>query len=216
MIDFRTHTREDLITFVFDHPAAAESDDQGGPAWFWEDREFDIDPEHHLALVAAMLRDAGSLRTRFSPAQIEQGLWFLFGPAGNDWFGWPLARRETSDDRIVDVITSLHPLYADLLQHIETDTATFMLWDLLLECLLSPDDPDAARQRLVRETSLPMLEKILALDSTECQYAALHGLGHLRHEATPEVVRGFLASRAGLEPRLRAYAEQVRDGRPVL
>ncbi len=201
---------------MFDHPVAADSDDQGGPAWFWEDREFDIDPEHHLALVADMLRDAGSLRTRFSPAQIEQGLWFLFGAAGYEWCGWLLGRPDTSDERVVDVITALYPLYADLLQHIETDTATFMLWDLLLECLEVEEDMPILRRQLIRETALPVLADILALESSDCQHAALHGLGHLRHERTHDVVQRYLMSHSALEPRLRAYAEQVRDGRPVL
>lgn len=193
-----------------------ESDNQGGPSWFWEDREFDIDPEHHLAVVAAMLRDAGSLRTRFSPAQIEQGLWFLFGAAGYEWCAWLLGRPDASDERVVDVMTAIFPLYADLLQHIETDTATFMLWDLLLECLQFEDEMPVSRRQLVRETALPVLVDILALDSTDCQFAALHGLGHLRHERTYEVVQRFLVSHSSLEPRLRAYAEQVRDGHPVL
>jgi hypothetical protein len=50
------------------------------------------------------------------------------------------------------------------------------------------------------------LGKILAVPSESCQTAALHGLGHLHHPDTNELVQSYLATNPSITPDLREYA----------
>lgn len=50
------------------------------------------------------------------------------------------------------------------------------------------------------------LVEILALDSEHCQDAALHGLGHLHHPATEQIIQSYLAQHPSLDKNRRDYA----------
>jgi hypothetical protein len=51
------------------------------------------------------------------------------------------------------------------------------------------------------------LERILGLESIECQYAALHGLGHLHHPKTNDLIQRYIEQRAQMDSGLRDYAQ---------
>jgi hypothetical protein len=62
---------------------------------------------------------------------------------------------------------------------------------------------------------LDVLEDTLTLDSTACDWAALHGLGHAYYaapDAAQDIVDGWLRRRRGLSQALRDYAGQARVG----
>ena len=50
------------------------------------------------------------------------------------------------------------------------------------------------------------LSDLLKSDSTTCQGAALHGLGHLHHPKTPELINAYLAEHVSLDKEWKAYA----------
>jgi hypothetical protein len=50
------------------------------------------------------------------------------------------------------------------------------------------------------------LSDILALDSTICRGAALHGLGHLHHPDTDQLVQRYLRQNPALSSEARDYA----------
>jgi hypothetical protein len=50
------------------------------------------------------------------------------------------------------------------------------------------------------------LSKVLAIDSWTCQGAALHGLGHLHHPGTKELVNRYLDENPSLATEQKAYA----------
>jgi hypothetical protein len=58
----------------------------------------------------------------------------------------------------------------------------------------------------LQDTVFRTLVKVLALDSWICQGAALHGLGHLHHPETPEVVDKFIREHPTLTEEQTAYA----------
>jgi hypothetical protein len=91
-------------------------------------------------------------------------------------------------------------------------TASFMWWDLVVETdVYAKGDPEEYAR--VREAIFATLCDILGSDSEHCQRAALHGLNHLRHPRTQEVVDGFLGSHPDLAPALVTYAQECREGR---
>jgi hypothetical protein len=61
---------------------------------------------------------------------------------------------------------------------------------------------DMQLQQVIFET----LSQILALPFEHCQYAALHGLGHLHHPGTPKLVDEFLANHPELSEEEKNYA----------
>jgi hypothetical protein len=58
----------------------------------------------------------------------------------------------------------------------------------------------------LQEAFFQALGKVLAVNSWICQGAALHGLGHLHHPHTAEVVSRFIADISALTEEQVAYA----------
>jgi hypothetical protein len=50
------------------------------------------------------------------------------------------------------------------------------------------------------------LAKVLAVDSWVCQGAALHGLGHLHHPHTMELIERYIGEHPSLTREQKAYA----------
>lgn len=66
-------------------------------------------------------------------------------------------------------------------------------------------------QRVVDEIYLA-LEKILFMDSFDCQGAALHGLGHLDHPDKKDLITKYLREHRDLHPEVRRYAKAAIKG----
>jgi hypothetical protein len=74
-----------------------------------------------------------------------------------------------------------------------------MWWDWLR---YSGDEPDER----VKDAMLITLSRILAINSEQCWFSALHGLGHLKHPSKISVISRFLEEHADLDEELREYA----------
>jgi len=88
------------------------------------------------------------------------------------------------------------------------DTSVQMWWDSLCydwHCGNRSRDrggEDLALQSIFFDT----LGKVLAIDSWICQGAALHGLGHLRHPQTKDLIQRFIDEHPALAKEQKAYA----------
>jgi hypothetical protein len=208
-VDLRKATLDELIDFVFDHPEPSTDSDGHREFWCWTVHlDVAIDPAHQLSLMAELFRGARVLLPRFSPAQIDQGLWFMFS-GGSEWFTALLADRDLPWAARRAVIRAIYELYDGLLTHIEVDQSGYMLWDLLL----GKFDDDYTE---IADTCFETLVRILNLPQAECQRAALHGLGHLEHVQTARVVSEYLRDQAPSDPELREYAGEVLRGEDIL
>ncbi len=68
-------------------------------------------------------------------------------------------------------------------------------------------------EKLTAETIFLTLLKILAIDNVSCQWAALHGFGHLHHPSAARIVQEYLdAHRAELDEEDVQWVESSRDG----
>ena len=57
------------------------------------------------------------------------------------------------------------------------------------------------------------LLKILALDDVRCDFAALHGLGHLRHPEGVKMIEKYIIKHAdNLKPEDLEWLKECRDG----
>lgn len=216
-------TFEGWLEHVFDHPVT-------DPAWHWS---WDADPWHDgsqgtLPFLTRLFEDPGVLPDRFTPEQINQGLWYLAGD-GNDFLRSVLDEAIPWADRrrcVMAIATLFDGLFAkvctDHLSHLDrgpsppapvnpVNLACYMWWDLF-PSWGEPGDPSRAE---LDGVVLAVLRTILHLPSTPCRESALHGLGHwqMHYPAQVEhIIDEFLHTGGKISPELRAYALNARRG----
>lgn len=211
--DLRNATYDEIITFVFDHWPEDDVDEK----WYWQlEEDAQIEPRQAVAFLTQLCSRAGELVDRFTPAQIAEGLNYVFGAGGrfefydhlwNPSVPWPERRA---------CIQSIPRLYTDVFERdLEgLQSCAFMLWDSIAydyccgNCNPSADAEDARVQDAMFEALVSMLES----GHPETVRGALHGLGHLEHREGNRTIRDLLSSSRALPPYVRAYAAQVLDG----
>ena len=65
---------------------------------------------------------------------------------------------------------------------------------------------NGGEDQAMQDVMFATLARILDLRSETCQAAALHGLGHLHHPETAELIQGYLSRNSAISPDLRDYA----------
>jgi len=202
---------EAFARFFFDRPVClhrsdtklleAEDRDQGDP-----DRVCLLDR------VAALFERFGETGRRFSQEQIEQGLWHLIGNPIN--LGLILCSKDVPlEARQKTIRAMIYPFsqYCALVGEAFQGAAFFMWWDQLL------GRPDEGENADIEPAIFEVIEETLKLDSKACQFAALHGLNHLRpSRRASELVRHYLAEhRSALDEKDIAWVEACRDGKAL-
>jgi hypothetical protein len=212
-VDLRGVSYEDWLAFIFDRPVAQE----GEKEWYFQaDLELETDPARQVAFLARLFRAPEALAERFSPGQIEQGFWFLFG-TGEEWFSVPLWGASVPWEERRECLRALPELYVRLFERCPLDTAPYMLPDLLAcgygfgRRRPGADEED----RRVQEALFIAFREMLASGHPETQRAALHGLHHLAHPGGPGVIEAYLKSEPGPGAELRKYAESVLAGEAI-
>ncbi len=217
-IDLRRASFDDWLRFVFDHePVPENATGDARKEWYWSLDSMDgvvVDPSRQISYLRRLF-ERPTVLANFSPAQIDQGFWCMFGGWGDDTFRKQLWNRRVLWDERAAAIRAIEVLYRDLFALEEIGTSGFMLWDLLAYDYYSgrrsPETgfEDARVQQVMFET----LDRMLLADSESTQLAALHGLHHLRHPECMETVRRFLAV-PDRNQKVIEYAERVLERTP--
>jgi hypothetical protein len=66
---------------------------------------------------------------------------------------------------------------------------------------------------VMQDVMFDTMAKILSIDSMECRLAALHGLSHLYHPATPQLLRQYTSIFRSLEGRCKEYPAEETEWR---
>ena len=193
--------------------------------WYFDDDPdwWAPDPVTAVAYLTRLFTSATQSLATFSDAQIAQGLTYLLSTSASGDNGWFYSREVPTEARL-EGIRSTYRLFAELfapkcsptLGHLsETgnalNTCCYMWWDEF-PCIALPDDPD---HDLLHEAAIGVMRQTLALDSTACQEAALHGLGHwarYRREDVEATIDAYLADDCDRRPELVTYARSARCG----
>lgn len=213
-IDISRHSFDQFIDFMFDHEVvtrlnheAAERGEDEQP-WYWKLIELVYDPEKVCGYYVRLFREPRFLLQRFSKPQLEQGFWAVQGCNLDCGLGNLLWVSEVSFAVREECVRSMFDLFRLLFATEPLDTSVNMWWDSLCydwHCgnrSRNSGGEDLKMQDVMFET----LSAILCLDSPTCQGAALHGLGHLHHPETPELIQRYLKEHPFLAKQWKEYA----------
>jgi hypothetical protein len=184
---------ETWIGRVFDGPEPSFSD-------LW-DEAADREATWQLRYATRLFQAPTFLLAEFSPKQLAAGLfklpssWQLTDLLWNGEQDW--AAREAC-------INAMYFLYRDLFMVTPLDGVAVMWWDLLRYW---GADADAR----TGDAFARVLERVLALPNSDCQWAALHGLGHHANGRRGAIIDAFLAATT-VSDELREYAPKARAG----
>lgn len=198
---------ESFIRFFFDRPVCQYGSDSDLLEAHDPGQQEYPDQGRFLQRATVLLENFWDIGTRFSPEQIEQGLWNLLGYRFD--FG-DMLRSEgiPFEARQKAVRAMFYPFSRYYGQAGETyvGSAFFMWWDLMLK---ESSDLDA--------TALEVLEQILKVDSKPCRLAALHGLNHMFPNARAStLVSQYLSEhRSAMSAEDIAWVEACRDGKAL-
>jgi len=168
----------------------------------------EIDAEKLCAYYVQLFRQPEFLLSRFTKEQLEEGFWAVMGhthewSVGNliEYSDAPIASRKAC-------IESMAVLFERVFVNEPLDTSVHMWWDSLCYAWHCGNRKreNGGEDSELQDIFFHTLVKVLALDSWTCQGAALHGLGHLHHPETPEVVDKFILEHPILTEEQIAYA----------
>jgi hypothetical protein len=214
-----SHSLEDWIAHVFDHPIPESRDD----IWYysldapdWEDA-----PEHICQLTAETFERSGQLLARFSDAQLDQGFWYLailsqsmsslLDPEVPASVGHRALRSFIPlFEQVMAVRCSPHLSHLDDRGANPLNSACYMWWDILAfhDRLDEPEHAEFDAEVLV------VLRRLLAIPHDACRESALHGIGEWAsaYPQVADIVDEFLRRTPNLRPELVAYAKCARTG----
>ena len=207
LIDIRGYSFDKFVAFVFDRQVPVDSGKTRSSTWYWG-IEVDFDVMSVAEYYIRLFRQPEFLRQSYSDAQLDQGFWAIQS-----------ANLDCSTYRIMwdtewafgiraETVRSMYDLFSRLFMHAPLETAVIMWWDSLCydwHCGNRKRE-NGGEDRSMQDVMFETLGRILSLNSEHCQFAALHGLGHLHHPATGKLVSEFLATNSTLNEDLKDYA----------
>lgn len=210
--DIRGFSFEQFIDFLFDHESSKPDVENGKPTkwnpWFFSAR-VEFDPQVVCVYYTDLFRDSFFLADRFSKAQLDEGFWAIQA-TGLDCSAYRTVWDKKLDFGLrQDCVRSMAALFESLFFNDGLDTAVYMWWDSFcydFHCgnkKRSNGGEEMAMQDVLFETLLT----ILWFNSDVCRAAALHGLSHLHHPGTEEVIRRYLDEAPFLNNDVRVMAQ---------
>jgi hypothetical protein len=202
--DLRDSNFEQFVDFLFNH------DVEYPEPWYFDiDLEVDYDPERHAQFYMRLFSDPTFLFEKYSRGQLEQGFWVIPGcnvPGAVSEIIWD---ERISFEQRAACVKSMFILYREFFSKDPLHTSCNMWWDSLCYdyCCGNKDKVLSDEQRKMQDVMFETLSQILDLDREECQGAALHGLGHLRHPDTESLIRAWIAKHPELSEDELNYAE---------
>lgn len=196
--------------FLFEHPF-----DESSP-WYCDFHMwFEYDEECISNLYIELFKDSQVLLSTYSKEKLEQGLWAIV--SGNlECSAYNLLWDSELDISTKEkLICSMFDLFEKLFAVDSLDTSCNMWWDSLAFSFYEGGSSDPEKDvdvRRIQNTMFDTLQKILGLQSSACQLAALHGLGHLRHPDTESLIEGYISESNGLSDNQVLYARACIKG----
>ena len=206
--DIRDYTFDQFIAFIFARDVSpAPCPGQKRDPWYYHS-EVMFDRLCVCQYYVRLFIEPTFLLDRFSKPQLEQGFWAIHGPCLDCSAHRTIFDEEVPFSEREQCIRSMFDLFKHLFAREPLETSGNMWWDSLCydwHCENRSRDNGGENLQL-QDVLFETLANILDLDSDFCQGAALHGLGHLHHPGTEELIQSFLDSHPNLAEGQKAYA----------
>ena len=204
-VDLTNSSFDEFVAFLFDRDVSHES--EGKDYWYWH-VSVEFDAEKVSAYYVQLFMQPEFLLTRFTKQQLEVGFWAIQGPNLDcavaqiiDHSDLPLSTREKC-------IRSMADLFKRLFATEPFESSVQMWWDSLCydwHCGNRKRERGGEDLEL-QDMYFQTLAAVLAIDSWICQGASLHGLGHLHHPQTRELIERFIDEHPSLTQEQKSYA----------
>lgn len=190
--------------------------DEGEELWYLDYRlEIEGSFEHIANLYIQMFSNADQLLSLFSKSQLEKGLWMIMNSGLKGYTAYDLLWENKIDIGLKEkLIYSMFYLYRTLFAVEPLNQTCHMWWDSLGYRFYRIINPaENSEYQHLQNAMFVTLQKILQLDSVDCQFAALHGLGHVRHPDNAGVIQAYIRQHQHtLTADEIAYAEACING----
>jgi hypothetical protein len=207
-VDISRYSYDEFVAFMFARDVQdARADGEELEPWYWN-ADVTFVPEHICRYYTQLFHEPDFLIEHFSKAQLEQGFWAIQGPNLECSVRYILEDTDLPFAVRERCIRSMFELFRRLFAIESLNTSVSMWWDSMCydwHCGNRRRDRGGEDMQL-QDVLFETLAKILSLDSEICQGSALHGLGHLHHPGTMELVDHYLQERPLLTKEWKAYA----------
>jgi len=212
-IDIRGASLSEFQDFVFDHEVHPVGSAQ---TWYHQfDLTIHYDANRNAALLTRVFMDARSLLDNYEKSKLEQGFWAMMGSGFDGNVNDLIWESSISIGAKEKLISSMYYLYSDLFSHEPLGETCGMWWDGLayeINPMRRVDTINNMEHRRIQNAMFETLAKILKLEQCHCQFAALHGLNHVFHPDTNNLIKSFVQSRPDLTDEEVEYATACANG----
>ena len=207
-IDLTRYSFDQFVAFLFAREVPdAEPEAGKQEPWYWKAEVIFI-PERICKYYTQLFQQPEFLVERFSKRQLEEGFWAIQSPNLDCSVFRIIADTDLAFETRAQCIRSMYELFKSLFASQPLDTSVSMWWDsMCYDWHCGNRNRERGGEDLqLQDVFFETLTEILFLDSETCQGAALHGLGHLHHPGTEEVVDRYLGQHPSLTKEWKAYA----------
>lgn len=179
--------------FLFDRDIT--EDDEESKYWYLDiNLWIEANSEHIANLYIQMFSNADQLLQLFSEGQLERGLWMIMNSGLQGYTAYDLVWENKIDVALKEqLIYSMFDLYRTLFAVKPFNQVCNMWWDSIGYRFYRIINPvENSEYQHLQHVMFVTLQKILQLDSVDCQFAALHGLGHVRHPENAGVIQAYI------------------------
>ncbi len=200
-VDITGISFDSFISFMFDRPVPKKD------PWYWNTEAICV-PAELASHYQKLFLGPRFLLERFSKPQLEQAFWAIPGNNLNCSVQNLIWTKDLESIVRQGCVRTMYGLFERLFAIEHLETSAYMWWDALCydwHCG-NRDRANGGDEQYLQDVMFETLAKILELQSVECQTDALHGLGHLHHPRTEELIKRYLANHPNLNPERKKYA----------
>ena len=204
-VDITGYSYEHFVSFLFDHEVVGTN--EGNGPWYWN-VDVTFEPANVCLFYKRFFRQPEFILRDCSKPKLEQGFWAIQGPNLACSVSNIIWNDELPFSSRSECVRSMTDLFTRLFANEPLETSVQMWWDSLCydwNCG-NRERNRGGEDLLMQDVLFETLSKLLKSDSEICQGAALHGLGHLHHPKTEELIDSYMRERPSLSEDWKKYA----------
>jgi hypothetical protein len=179
--------------------------------------------DEQLSYLIKLFNDPEILLKRFQVEVVYKGL-NMFLDSYSMYLYSLIFKKENNGklENRIECIKSIKNLFEIIFVKDSFSQLAFMWWDEIITAAYPHGTKEFSKEDMkIREAIFVTLNSILNIENTICQASALHGLGHLQHPGTKEVIENYLNRSNNLNNKFIRYAklaieEKMDPANPLL